>query len=92
MTTTSSSTTSTSEATTSTTTAGPAPTVAGNVETTTTTIPTNVLGESFTKTPLAFTGEDTAGVVAFAGTLMSSGGLLMLVAARRRARPVTRAR
>jgi len=54
------------------------------VETTTTTIPTNVLGESFTKPPLAFTGENVAGGVAIAGSLMSTGGLLMLVASRRR--------
>src|SRR5207253_1683375 len=59
-------------------------TVHGAVAATTTTpIPPAVLGESFTKSPLAFTGADSARLVAIAGVLMVTGGLLLLVRARR---------
>ncbi len=51
---------------------------------TTTSIPTQVLGESFSKGPLAFTGENTTRMVALAGALLLAGGLMMLATARRR--------
>ena len=77
------STTSTSTTSTSTTSPGPAPTAGPNVETTTT-IPTQVLGESFSKPPLAFTGENVNRLVAAAGAFVLAGGVLMLAGGRRR--------
>ena len=52
--------------------------------TTTTTIPTQVLGESFSKPPLAFTGENVNRLVAAAGAFVLAGGVLMLAGGRRR--------
>jgi hypothetical protein len=65
------------------TTTSPAATAAATSATSTTTIPTAVLGESFTKSPLAFTGAETARMVAIGGVLLVTGGLLLLVNARR---------
>jgi len=92
-TTTSTSTTSTTSAVTTTTTGvtpgevttttGAASVLGENVVASTTTVPTNVLGESFVN-PVAFTGVDAKDMALFGGILVICGGLLLAASGRRR--------
>lgn len=73
---------STSSTTTSTTTLGASALGESVAASTTTSVPTKVLGENFNR--VAFTGTDARDVVLFAGALLASGGVFVLAAGRRR--------